>query len=96
MPSSPRFARRRPRAVTEIREKEAERKTETNGTEKDIILKSIEILNEALKDLRATRAKLIDASIAAPVPVPVPGKSTPLYEICALCCRLHLLVCIGD
>ena len=60
--------------VTEIRKKEAERKTETNGTEKGVLLKSIDTLYEALKDLRATRAKLIDASIAAPVPVPVPGK----------------------
>jgi len=68
-------------AVTaKIDAKEAERKTETNGAEKGVLLKSIEVLNEALKDLRATRAKLIDASIATPVPVP--GKSTPLYEFC--------------
>ena len=55
------------------------------GTDKAVYQKSIDTLYEALKDLRATRAKLIDASIA--VPVPVPGKSTPLYEFCALCCR---------
>ena len=66
--------------VTEIRKKEAERKTETNGTEKGVLLKSIDILNEALKDLRATRGKLIDASIAASVPSPA-GKSTPSMNV---------------
>ena len=71
--------------AAKIDAKEAERKTETNGTEKGVLLKSIDVLNEALKGLRATRDKLIDASIAAQVPVP--GKSTPLYEFCALCCR---------
>ena len=62
-----------------------------NDKDKDFYQKSIDVLNEALKDLRATRDKLIEASIAAPVPVPVPGKSTPLYGFCALYCRRHPL-----
>ena len=43
-----------------------------NTKYKPVYQKSIDTLYEALKDLRATRAKLIEAGIAAPVPVPVP------------------------
>jgi hypothetical protein len=50
------------------------------GTDKAVYQKSIDILNSRLERLIATRDKLIEASIAAPVPVPVQGKSTPLYE----------------
>ena len=56
-----------------------------NAEDKPVYQKSIDVLNEALKGLRATRDKLIDASIAAQVPAP--GKSTPLCECCALCGR---------
>ena len=56
-----------------------------NTKYKPVYQKSIDVLNEALKGLRATRDKLIDASFAAPVPAP--GESTPLYEFCAFCCR---------
>ena len=86
-------------AVTaKIDDKEAERKTETNGTEKGVLLKSIDTLYEALKDLRATRAKLIEAGIAAPVPVPVPGKSVRAHHCmnfvpCAVDAPLFVCIC---
>ena len=70
--------------AAKIDAKEAEWK-KANAEDKPVYQKSIDVLNEALKGLRATRDKLINASIAAQVPVP--GKSTPLYELCALCCR---------
>jgi hypothetical protein len=75
--------------AAEIRAKEAERKTEADVAEKAIILKSIDVLNEALKGLRDHRRELSLAGIAAQVPAP--GKSTPLCECCALCGRRPLL-----
>ena len=60
--------------AAEIRVKEAKRESTPDVAEKAIILKSIDVLNSRLERLIATRDKLIDASIA--VPVPVPGKST--------------------
>jgi len=78
-------------AVTaEIRVKEADWK-KANDKDKTFYQTSIGMLNSRLERLITTRDKLIEASIAAPVPVPVPGKSTPLYEFCALCCRRHPL-----
>ena len=72
-------------AVTSEIRAEKSKWEKANDKDKAFYQTSIDTLYEALKDLRATRAKLIDASIA--VPVPAPGKSTPLYELCALCCR---------
>ena len=54
-------------AAAETHVKEAKRESTPDVGEKAIILKSIKVLNEALKGLRATRDKLIDASIAAQV-----------------------------
>ena len=82
--------------VTEIREKEAERKTETNGTEKGVLLKSINMLNSRLERLIATRDKLIEASIAALVPVPVPGKSTIVCTLWPCAVDAPLFVCMCD
>ena len=62
-----------------------------NAEDKPVYQKSIDVLSEALKGLRATRDKLIDASIAAQVPPP--GKGTPLCECCALCVDASLFVC---
>ena len=58
-------------AITaKIDAKEAERKTEADGLEKGLLLKSINKLNARLERLSTTRDKLIDAIIAAPVPDP--------------------------
>ena len=72
-------------AITdEIRVEKARRQGTTDVGEKAIVLKSIDVLNEALKGLRATREKLIDASLI-PAPVPAPVKNTFLSLSLSLC-----------
>ena len=80
-------------AAAEIHVKEAKRENTPDVAEKAVILKSIGVLNEALKGLRDHRRELSLASIAAQVPPP--GKGTPLCVCCALCCRRPpLCVCM--
>ena len=56
-----------------------------NAEDKPVYQKSIDVLNSRLERLISHRRELSLAGIAAPVPAP--GKSTPLYDSCALCCR---------
>ena len=66
-----------------------------NAKYKPVYQKSIEVLNSRLERLIATRDKLIDASIAGPVPAP--GKNPFL---CVVVCQytvdaplIYLVVC---
>ena len=70
--------------AAKIDAKEAEWK-KSNAEDKPFYLKSIDVLNSRLEGLISHRRELSLAGIA--VPVPAPGKSTPLCECCALCGR---------
>ena len=67
-----------------------------NDLDKPVYQKSIDILNSRLERLITTRDKLIEASIAAPVPIPVPGKSTPCMNSVPCAIDAALFVCICD
>ena len=62
-----------------------------NAKYKPVYQKSIDVLNSRLEGLISHRRELSLAGIA--VPVPAPGKSTPLCVCCALCGRRPLCAC---
>ena len=64
-----------------------------NAKYKPVYQKSIDVLNSRLEGLISHRRELSLAGIA--VPVPAPGKSTPLCVCCALCGR-RLPLCVCD
>ena len=71
--------------AAKIDAEKAKRDSTPDVAEKAVLLESIGVLNSRLERLISHRRELSLAGIA--VPVPAPGKSTPLCVCCALCCR---------